>query len=83
MRIDPHFPPASHQVVPPDRAETLLMPAGFDAEYLSSDAAAGGAPAALPVRQPDLVPGWRKRLVGYLLGRTDRSRRLDRSVIGR
>ena len=41
MRFDPDFSPGGPQTVPIDRAVTLLMPAGFGAEYGRSEPAAG------------------------------------------
>lgn len=68
MRFDPDFPPASQQVAPVDRAVTLLMPPGFLADQFGSELAATAGPAADSItRRPGRGPGWRARLVGFLL----------------
>ena len=68
MRFDPDFSPGGPQTVPIDRAVTLLMPTGFDAEYGRSEpSAADHSLTTAPERRPDRAPSLRERLVGFLL----------------
>lgn len=68
MRFDPDFPLATQHAVPIDRAVTLLMPTGFDAQYFAADPAADDCSSVpSPERRPDRGPSLRERLVGFLL----------------
>lgn len=68
MRFDPDFSPGGPLVVPIDRAVTLLMPAGFDAQYCGSDPAVAEGSRTAPAEQPpERGPSLRQRLVGFLL----------------
>jgi len=68
MRFDPDFSPGGPQTERIDRAVTLLMPAGFDAQYAGSDPAVAEGPRITPPGPPlDRGPSLRQRLVGFLL----------------
>ena len=68
MRFNPDFSPGGPQTVPIDRAVTLLMPAGFDAQYAGSDPAVAEGSRTTPTEPPpDRGPSLRQQLVGFLL----------------
>ena len=68
MRFDPDFSPGGPPTVPIDRAVTLLMPPGFDAQYAGSEPPVAEGSRTTPTEPPpDRGPSLRQRLVGFLL----------------